>query len=250
MKKLLTFEFRKLSRQKSFYVCGALAVAFVFLSAALTKLIVQNSEDATLTLPSAVDTLASALQGANATLLIGIFTALFVCTDHSDGTIKNIYSKGYTRTSVYFSKFAVVIAAATLFCLATWCGGILSGAVLFENIGAFDLKLVLSLVAQLLVVFVYTCMYFALSSVLRKTGGSIAACIVCPMIVSLLFTTISSIVNIESFDLSDYWLDGLFGSLSQASVSGKTALTSIVLSLVYGAVFTSVGVIVSNRQTV
>ena len=105
-------------------------------------------------------------------------------------------------------------------------------------------------VAQLLVVFGYTCMYFALSSVLRKTGGSIAACIVCPMIVSLLFTTISSIVNIESFDLSDYWLDGLFGSLSQAAVSGKTALTSIVLSLVCGAVFTSVGVIVSNRQTV
>ena len=208
MKKLLTLEFRKLSRQKSFYVCGALAVAFVFLSAALTKLIVQNSEDATMTLPSAVDTLASALQGANATLLIGIFTALFVCGDHSDGTIKNIYAKGYTRTSVYFAKFAVVIAAA------------------------------------------YTCMYFALSSVLRKTGGSIAACIVCPMIVSLLFTTISSIVNIESFDLSDYWLDGLFGSLSQAAVSGKTALTSIVLSLVYGAVFTSVGVIVSNRQTV
>lgn len=32
--------------------------------------------------------------------------------------------------------------------------------------------------------------------------------------------------------------------------AGKTALTSIVLSLVYGAVFTSVGVIVSNRQTV
>ena len=70
------------------------------------------------------------------------------------------------------------------------------------------------------------------------------------MIVSLLFTTISSIVNIESFDLSDYWLDGLFGSLSQAAVSGKTAMTSIVLSLVYDAVFTSVGVIVSNRQTV
>ena len=70
------------------------------------------------------------------------------------------------------------------------------------------------------------------------------------MIVSLLFTTISSIVNIESFDLYDYWLDGLFGSLSKAAVSGKTALTSIVLSLVYGAVFTSVGVIVSNRQTV
>lgn len=64
MGKLLHFEFRKLFRQKSFYICNVLLLAFVFLSAAISKLVAENSEQITEPLPTAIGILRSALQGA------------------------------------------------------------------------------------------------------------------------------------------------------------------------------------------
>ena len=43
MKALLKFEYRKLFRQKSFYVCGVLLLAFVFFSAAVSRLAADNA---------------------------------------------------------------------------------------------------------------------------------------------------------------------------------------------------------------
>ena len=122
MGNLLRFEFRKLFGQKSFYVCTLLLLLFVFLSAVLSKLIAENADDASYPALMTVNILRSSLQSANLPLILGIFTALFVCTDHADGTIKNIYAKGYPRTAVYFSKLTAILAAAALFCLAVWCG--------------------------------------------------------------------------------------------------------------------------------
>ncbi len=250
MGKLLHFEFRKLFRQKSFYICNALLLAFVFLSAAISKLVAENSEQITEPLPTAISILRSALQGANLTLIVGIFVALFVCADYSDGTIKNIYAKGYTRTAVYFSKLIAVFAAVVVFCGVTWCGGFLSGKLMFETGSGSGANLFGALLSQLLTVFGYAGLFFALAMVIKKTGGSIAACIVGPMLFSLLFTAADTILNSETFALADYWLDGLFGSLVQAGATGETILTAALLSFIYTAVFTVVGVIFNKRQAV
>lgn len=250
MKKLLNFEFRKLFRQKSFYVCNVLLLIFVFLSAAISKLIAENAEDVSYRLPTVADTLRSALQGANVTLIAGIFTALFVCADYSDGTLKNIYAKGYTRTSVYFSKLTAVLVSAAFFCVVTWGSGFLYGKFLFKVGGDLNIGLFGILAAQFFTVFGYTGLFFALAMIIKKTGGSIAACIVGPMLFSLLFTTANTVINSRSLNLSDYWLDGLFGNLAQIGVSGEAVLIAIALSIVYAAVFTIIGVLFNKRQVV
>ena len=249
MGKLLKFEFRKLFRQKSFYVCCALLLLFVFLSAAIMKLAAENTEDASYRLPAAADLLRSSLQGANATLIAGIFTALFVCADHSYDTLKNIYAKGYTRTSVYFSKLTAVLASAALFCAVTWCGGFACGKWLLDG-GGFGAELFGALAAQLLVVFGYTALFFALATVIQKTGGSIAACIVGPMLFSLLFTAVDTVINSQTFDLSDYWLDSLFAGLAQTGAAGETLLTAVLLSALYAVIFTAAGVLFHRKQAV
>lgn len=250
MGKLLNFEFRKLFRQKSFYICCALLLIFVFLSAAITKLIAENTEDVYYGLPSASDTLYSALSGANATLIIGIFTTLFVCADYSDGTIKNIYAKGYTRTSVYFSKLTAVLASAAAFCIVTWCGGLLAGILLSESPVGLNIELFAALGAQLFIVCGYTGLFFALAMLIKKTGGSVAACIVGPMLFSMLFTTINTVIDSSAFNLADYWLDGLFVNLSQSGASGETILAALLLSVAYAVVFTAIGVLFNKRQAV
>lgn len=108
MRKLLQFEFRKLRQQKSFYICCFLLIVFVLLSALLNKIILEHSADP-IQAPTGTDGITSALASGNITLIIGIFTALFVCEDFTDGIIKNIYAKGYSRNKVYFSKLIVVL---------------------------------------------------------------------------------------------------------------------------------------------
>ena len=248
MKKLLNFEFRKLFRQKSFYVCGILLLAFVFLSAAISRLAVDNAEKITAPLPTAIGMLRTALQGANATLIIGIFVALFVCADYSDGTLKNIYAKGYTRTSVYFSKMIAVFSAAVIFCIITWCGAFISGRFFFETGTGFELNIIGTLAAQLLSVFGYTALFFALATIIKRTGGSIAACIVGPMLFSILFAVADSVINSETFALSDYWLDGLFSGLTQTVVTRQFMMLAVIFSLVYTAVFTAVGCVFNRKS--
>ena len=250
MGNLLRFEFRKLFGQKSFYVCTLLLLLFVFLSAALSKLIAENADDASYPALTTVNILRSSLQSANLPLLLGIFTALFVCTDHTDGTIKNIYAKGYPRTAVYFSKLTAILAAAALFCLAVWCGGALSGTLLFEAGGAPTPALFAALAAQLCTVFGYAGLFFALAMLVRKTGGAIAACIVAPMLFSLLFSTADTLINSQTFRAGDYWLDGLFGTLSQTSVPGETLLAALLLSVAYAAAFTAVGALLHKNRPV
>lgn len=248
MKELLKFEYRKLFKQKSFYVCGILLLLFVFLSAAVSWLAADNAKEITAPLPTATDMLRTALQGANATLIIGIFVALFVCTDYSDGTIKNIYAKGYTRTCVYFSKMIAAFSASVVFCVITWCGAFISGRCFFETGAGFDLNSIGIFAAQLLSVFGYTALFFALATVIRKTGGSIASCIVGPMLVALLFVAADSVISSETFALSDYWLDALFSGLARVSSTDQSVLLAALLSLSYGVIFTAVGCIINKKS--
>ena len=241
MKVLLTFEYRKLFRQKSFYVCGILLLAFVFFSAAVSRLAADNAQEIAAPLPTAIGMLRTALQGANATPIIGIFAALFVCGDHADGALKNIYAKGYTRTSVYFSKLIAAFSASVIFCFVTWCGAFIAGRIFFETGTGLERNTIAALAAQLLTVFGYTALFFALAAIIKKTGGSIAACIVGPMLFAILFTAADSVINSETIALSDYWLDGLFSGLMQPSAINRTVLLSALLSLAYAAVFTAVG---------
>lgn len=149
--------------------------------------------------------------------------------------------RGYTRTSVYFSKLIAAFSASVIFCFVTWCGAFIAGRIFFETGTGLDRNTIAALAAQLLTVFGYTALFFALAAIIKKTGGSIAACIVGPMLFAILFAAADSVINGETIALSDYWLDGLFSGLMQPSVINRTVLLSALLSLAYAAVFTAVG---------
>ena len=118
MKDLLKFEFYKLKKQKSFYICTAVILAMSFLGALLTKLLADNNAGLNTVVLSGQSTMLSAISSSNFTMICSIFIALFVCADHSEQTIKNIYSRGFSKGTVYFAKYTVgVVATATMFVL-------------------------------------------------------------------------------------------------------------------------------------
>ena len=256
MKKLLNFEFRKLVRQKSFYVCNIILLGLIFLSALMSKAIfdnIENVENVEQTLPTASNMLQSSLTGGNLPLIIGIFVALFTCEDYTDGIIKNIYAKGYSRIEVYFSKLIAVCIFSAVACLVSIVVSFASGLVLFDIGSGMDAHAVLVLATQVFViVFGYTTMFFTISTILKKTGGSIAGCIVAPMVVSLVFGMADSFLHNNNIKFANYWLDGIFESIAKApsDVTRSTLISAVVISAAYAIVCIAIGIKTSKRQEI
>ena len=251
MGNLLNFEFRKLVRQKSFYICNLVLVVLIFLSAFMTKALFDNMEEITQPLPTAVGMVQTALSGGNAALIIGIFVALFASEDYTDGTMKNIYAKGYSRTQVYGAKLVSVAFFSLTACLVSFAGSFAAGAVFFEIGSGLDIHTLLVLLTQTIVMVLgYTALFFAISMILKKTGSAIAGCIVAPMLISLLFGMADSFLQNDKFKFADYWLDGLFSSITQSAsaVTNEAMLTAAAVSVVYAVICTAVGVNIVKRQ--
>ena len=136
MKALLKFELRKLLRNKAFFICLGIAVALITISLLINKVIFDSGliEYAEQEIPEeyaeqyaeSLSALKESFNGImmlknllantsnllNNTLVIsGITISLIVCEDFTGDTIKNIYSKGYSRTQVYFAKLVSSLIA-------------------------------------------------------------------------------------------------------------------------------------------
>lgn len=106
MLKLLKFEFHKLIRQKSTYICILIPFIFLFLEILINKLIYMNDNAQ---IPTTINILKTSLATTNLTLILAIFIAINVTEDYAEQTIKNIYGKGYSRESVYLTKYIIII---------------------------------------------------------------------------------------------------------------------------------------------
>ena len=120
MFKLLNFEFRKLIRQKSFYICIAAMLALLVGSAYTTELMTAKSgvEDPSL---SGISYLMEAISGSALSAVLAVFIPLFICEDYASGTIRNIITRGFSRLEMFIAKLIAVLAATVLMtavCLA------------------------------------------------------------------------------------------------------------------------------------
>ena len=88
MGKLLHFEFHKLIRQKSFYICLAVAVAMLFISTYTTYLMQKDAVDVSQMGIDGMSVMIGAVSGGTLSMVIGVFVPLFVCEDYVSGTIR------------------------------------------------------------------------------------------------------------------------------------------------------------------
>ena len=259
MSRLFRFELRKLFRQPSFYICLAVLAGLTFMSIystyALSKLFLSEAGIpldpaalAGLGGVTAAEQMRRALGSSNVTLILGIFTALFVCSDYTEGTAKNIIGRGYTRSAWLTAKLGTILIAAAVYsavCLATTFA---AGTAFF---GLGDIKkagLIPAVPIQLLLVLAHAVLFALFSLLVRKTGGAIAMNLLVPSVVSLLLTIADVLIFEEESKLSDYWLSGV---LSAASLSGEgEPLRWLLTGLVYLAGCGALCYVLTSRRDV
>ena len=262
MGKLLKLEYRRLFSAKSFYICAAVSLALILISALISRLLlnmlseiemegVEGMEEIGATALQAPTSL-SLLKGigsSSLTLILAIFTTIFVTEEYTGDVIKNIYAKGYSRDTVYFAKYLSSLSGTLLILVADAVFSIVLGKTLFGEFGSAGTNYLSSLFAILVVIIGYHTIYFMIANTIRKTGGAIALSILGPIVIDLLLNLGSTLIKkSEDVDLSAYWLPGRLSLLEAADVPSKEVWISFLVAGIVILAFGAAGFFLNRKR--
>ena len=238
VKELLKFEMRKLKKQKSFYICTTVMIALLLLSFLTTHALIKSAPDLESSLASpGVHSALNSLGNSSFLLIAGIFTALNVCEDYEQQTVKNIFSRGYSRKNLYFAKAVTVWIGTSIMFAVVQITAFVLGTAYFGVGDTGNFRFLLLIAVQYITAMANISLFFALSSVFRKNGSSIAATIVAPMLISMVLSLLDSFRKSDRFSFSDFWLSSFLSDLSSPTVSGSRLAVCLSVSLLYLIVF-------------
>lgn len=234
MGRLVHFEFHKLIRQKSFYICLAVAVAMLAVSTYTTYLMSKDVMDTSEMGIDAMNVMIGAVSGGVLSMVVGVFIPLFVCEDYVSGTIRNIVTRGYSRLGIFSAKLIAAMLATAIMAIVCMASGYLIGLI-FSGPGTetFDAGTVKILLCQLAVMLAEGALFYAISTVLQKTGGAIAVCLVLPMVLTIVLSLADTALVEKEISLSAYWLERINGTLSSFDVKSEDMKKALLTALGY-----------------
>ncbi len=251
MNKLIKLEFRKLFSSISYYICLVVILIMLFLTMIISKISAEQLNQ--LNMFNAVKTTRTALDNSMLSLISSIFLAVFISQDESLGTIKNIISRGYSRTKIYFSKYIVSLIGILFYSIIVLIVGFLFGLSV-SGVGNIDSQFFITIIGELLVVIGFHALFFMFSSIFNKNGIIITLNIATPLIIKLFLGLIDSFllgkdINI-GFQLGDYWLDGLMSSFNAKTFNATELSINIIITLIYIVLFVTLGLIIYRKKEV
>jgi ABC-type transport system involved in multi-copper enzyme maturation permease subunit len=258
MGKLLKFEWRKLWRQKSLYIIFSIGFISIILSMLLAKLVSEvaaifNPSDDTLNATKAM--LSVLVSSSNFISLLGIYIAIFVCSDYSQHTIKNIYARGYNRSAVYFSKYLISLFVSVVVAIIYIAFGFLFVLISGGYAGSMPADMWRDLVLQLWTVVGIHGLFFGISMMVGNVAGSLAFNLVGVSVVFALLNTFFQVIKVD-FDVMRYSLEMILGGLARMPISYNAVIEhpglvrALIVPLAYVIVFVGGGWLVNRRRDV
>ena len=199
--------------------------------------------------------------------VLAVFVGIFVCEDRVRGTIKNIYARGYSRTSVFLAKFIVSSATSVLLYWLVIAAIYLSGMIVFAT-APFEVHpqtvkgFWLLILGRTLVLLAANAGYFMISELIGSTGFSIAANMFAPSILNgILYLGLSFIfyVFIKDPDFNrydviesiiEYWIYTLVMGGFRIDMKVDAYIWHIVASGAYLLIFGFLGWLIARKKEV
>ena len=199
--------------------------------------------------------------------VLAVFVGIFVCEDRVRGTIKNIYARGYSRTSVFLAKFIVSSATSVLLYWLVIAAIYLSGMIVFAT-APFEVQpqtvkgFWLLILGRTLVLSAANAGYFMISELIGSTGFSIAANMFAPSILNgILYLGLSFIfyVFIKDPDFNrydviesiiEYWIYTLVMGGFRIDMKVDAYIWHIVASGAYLLIFVFLGWLIARKKEV
>lgn len=252
---LLSAEFYKLRKSRSFKVAAGLAVLFTVAVYLLEELLlsglVENVDKAMIERSNILHILKQMFGQCNTIIFVTIFVCLFAMGDYSSGAVKNIVGKGLRREEIYLARFLVTEFGAVLIylltALAVFIGGVIvqrtgqiNGAVLYDFISYLSL--------QILYLTAYTAIIILVCEITRNTAGILISILGIMLFSNMVFEGIDIVIKAVGapFTLSKYWIMTVIASCPDADIpawfvtsSGIAAGVWLIVSLAVGILYFS-----------
>lgn len=260
---LLKGEIYKLWRSKSLYICSAVMLVFVLLLYGMFSLadMMQQGEVANgsygLTVNEGVTSvwdemgisyIVQMMFSSISALIVAIFVSIYVFGDYANGAIKNVVGKGYSRGTVFLSKFVgtvagtavmqIVMILGLLACEVIILGGRrINVDVLVEISGYTAMQLLLGAALSAIIV--------TISQVCRNLGAGIAisACMI--MFSSFATAGINALLKFMDMNVNvcEYWILDLISECPMGNMDNSFLVRAVVCAIVWSVVAIGVGAI-------
>jgi ABC-2 type transport system permease protein len=265
MLNILKSDFYKLKKSRAFWICAILSVlfaAFFVTSIQTGKSIAQKNPDLRNHKIVEMAEAAEGITGASSLalvlpmgfniILVGVFVAIFVSSEFTNGTIKNTLSRGAERAKVFFSKFIVCGTASLIMLIAFIFSMLTAGSFAwgFDPTGTVTFVSILGLISlQMIIILAYTALFTFISMTMRSNGGAMATNIICVLMVSMLLIGVSILFG-GKIDLSEYWLEWALSKLAVLSPSSGDIVQGMLIA--FGWIIASLiaGVTLFKKQDV
>lgn len=281
---LFRFEYRRLFRRISLYVCiGILLMMVMYGLFMLTMTMIDDSLDSLFSM-DAYQMVSYAMSMSNITIICAVFTSIFVCEDRSKGTIKTIRSLGYPKYQLFLAKFAASATASAIMVLMSLLISIFCAAVvgadfspaarepdMFESFTIMNgnMNVFVYAIYEFTVIMACHALYFMVSELTGKTGISIVINIFGPGLVYIILAVLFGIVysfcvGLELDPLLEflgnvaavftmYWLPSSITSLFNSlfgMMDNTGAVIGVFVNIGYVLLFGGLGLLITYKKQV
>lgn len=228
MEKLLKFQLRNIFHNKLFYVCLLITILTDPIASFIMPLAMKTNQ--TIPVLQYIINYLSFEPG----IVNTIFITLFFTFDFTEGTIKNIIARGYSKSRYLFSKYvSIFIGLVTVY-------GIISIIyfILFISNGlGYETSMLPFLIFIFFKIITYSIFYGTIAFILEKNSSAIIANLFLPNIISLVLVNLDSILKLS---ISDYWLENI-GTKFLEKPSFNGLINPILMYFIYIVIFIFIG---------
>ncbi|MBQ3513999.1 MAG: ABC transporter permease [Lachnospiraceae bacterium] len=174
--------------------------------------------------------------------LLAVLVSIFVCSEFSGGAIKNIATRGFSRTKIYTAKYVVCVIGGTILAIVTLLTLFLGGTLLWglgETGGDFTSNLLTFLGIQFFLNAALTGFMVFISMVVRNIGGSIAINVCVIMFASMIFKLVDLLIDNEKIKVADYWIGNVIANIASLSIPSELLEKGLIVGI-FTLVFTYV----------
>lgn len=243
---LISSEWYKLRKSKSFFVCTLIAIALVALTygalhLAMTQQTVSTGSETSGEVVVHMEQQVSILDVLQVILCVFvpvmtcIFACIFVITEYGSGAIKNITGKGYTRRQVFQSKYLATVMASTLMTIIVVIATLLLGICfmgLDELNGAFFKNLCIYTGVQILLGIAMIGIVIAICDISRSVGIAISISLVIVTCSTIFSGALDMLFLKINFRPSEYWIMDLIEDCPMTNIDA-TFLTHAAIAIIF-----------------
>lgn len=247
----LRSDFFKAFKGRTFLVVTIVAAGYALITVGVFALLNGILRSENVSVLDGKSIVLAGLMDTTPAVLTGIFTAIFICSEYSYGTMRNLVSKSVSRTKIFFSKFIVCcIVSVILFLIFNFIVSAL-GLLFYGYGGSFTGGEFLEILSKLFVIlFINICfvsIFTFFSFLTRFVGGALSVNLV---IVFILPSIIMMLTLAPGLDfMNDIWLGNLLGQIASSSWSGNLT-THPFLTLLSGDTFNFNGSILNFNNVI